>query len=392
MRTLVLHNDAAIAEELRRIDVDPQAYPIFIAKANCLALKFDGLSCAQVNILKQTALVCGGDAAVPRKAYRGGRSRTFCAVLFANRRETEKIEHYLRAQPWMEKIRRELAAVLAGGVRPAFKIGQRNFLVDRTFIMGIINLTPDSFYAGQSYTAPSIVERVIADMIDEGADFIDIGAESTRPGSAPVDEKEEMRRLKVILEKVVKRTRVPVSVDTQKANVAAFALDHGASIINDVSGLRADRRMARVIARSRAAVVIMHMKGSPRTMQRQPRYKDMMNEVRAFLRERIDYAVDHGIARERIIVDPGLGFGKRLEDNYTIINRLAELTDLHRPVLVGHSRKSFIGKPFNLPPDRRLEGTLAVGALLIRNGASILRVHDVMEARRAVLLTDKIVR
>ncbi|MBE0432516.1 dihydropteroate synthase [candidate division WOR-3 bacterium] len=392
MRTLVLHNNAVIAEELRRIDVDPLAHSIFTAKADCLALKFDGLSCAQINILKQTALVCGADAAVPRKAYRGGRSRTFCAILFANRREIEKIEHYLRAQPWMEKMRQGLATVLAGGGKPAFKIGPRKFAADRTYIMGIINLTPDSFYAGQSYTTPSIVERVIADMIDEGADLIDIGAESTRPGSMPVDEKEEMRRLRVVLEKVVKRTRVPVSIDTQKANVAALALDHGASIINDISGLRSDRSMARVIARNRAAVVIMHMKGNPRTMQRRPRYKDLMDEVHAFLRERIDYAVDHGIARERIIIDPGLGFGKRLEDNYTIINRLAELTDLDRPLLVGHSRKSFIGKPFNLPPDHRLEGTLGVGSLLIRNGASILRVHDVMEARRVALLTDRIVR
>lgn len=392
MRTLVLQNDAAVADELRRIDVDPLAHAIFAGKARCLALKFDGLSCAQINILKQTALVCGADAAVPRKAYRGGRGRNFSSILFANRREIEKIVHYLNAQPWMDGIREALEGILAVTGKPVFKIGTRRFVADRTHIMGIINLTPDSFYAGQSYSAPSVVERVLADMAGEGADIIDLGAESTRPGSVPVDEKEEMARLKTVLQRVMRRVNAPVSVDTQKANVAAMALDHGVSMINDISGLRFDRRMARVIARHRAAVVIMHMKGRPRTMQRDPRYKDLMGEVHAFLQERIAYAVDQGIARERVIIDPGLGFGKRLEDNYALISRLAELTDLGRPVLVGHSRKSFIGKPFGLPPDQRLEGTLGLTSLLIRNGASILRVHDVLEARRVARLIDRILR
>ena len=392
MRTIALHSDAAVAEELRRIDVDPLAFPIFIDKARSLALKFDGLSCAQINILKQTALVCGADAALPKKAYQGGRGRGFSAILFANRREVVKIVHYLDAQPWMSAVREELERLLAAGSQPVFKIGARRFVADHTYVMGIINLTPDSFYAGQSYSTPAMVERVMLEMTAEGADIIDLGAESTRPGSLPVVEKEEMTRLKNVLQRVMRRVKVPVSVDTQKAHVAAMALDHGVSMINDISGLRFDRQMARVISRRRAAVAIMHMKGAPRTMQRNPRYKDLMHEVHAFLGERIEYALDQGIARERIIIDPGLGFGKRLEDNYTLINRLYELSDLGRPILVGHSRKSFIGKPFGLAPDQRLEGTLGVTSLLIRNGASILRVHDVMETRRVARLIERILR
>lgn len=392
MRTIALHSDAAVAEELRRIDVDPLAFPIFIDKARSLALKFDGLSCAQINILKQTALVCGADAALPKKAYQGGRGRDFSAILFANRREVVKIVHYLDAQPWMSAVREELERLLAADSQPVFKIGTRRFVADHTYVMGIINLTPDSFYAGQSYSTPAMVERVMLEMTAEGADIIDLGAESTRPGSLPVVEKEEMTRLKNVLQRVMRRVKVPVSVDTQKAHVAAMALDHGVSMINDISGLRFDRQMARVISRRRAAVAIMHMKGAPRTMQRNPRYKDLMHEVHAFLGERIEYALDQGIARERIIIDPGLGFGKRLEDNYTLINRLYELSDLGRPILVGHSRKSFIGKPFGLAPDQRLEGTLGVTSLLIRNGASILRVHDVMETRRVARLIERILR
>jgi len=392
MRKLILTKKPAITEELKRIGVDPDAYSIFINKVDSLALKFDGLSCPQVNVLKQTALICGADAAIPKSAYKGGRGRKFPLILFANRREIEKIEHRLREQPWMEKIREKLDTILSETPPPTLRINRKKLILDRTHIMGIVNLTPDSFYSGSCHTTASVVEKVITEMVKEGVDFIDIGAESTRPGSVPVDEKEEMYRLKLVLPMVMKLTRVPVSVDTYKARVAALAIDYGAGIINDISGLRFDNKMARVIARKRASVVIMHMKGKPRTMQRNPYYKDLMHEIHSFFEERIDYAVESGIERDRIVIDPGLGFGKRLEDNYTIINRLAEFRDLNRPVLTGHSRKSFIGKPFNLSPDHRLEGTLGVESLLINNGASILRVHDVLEARRVALLVDRIVR
>jgi dihydropteroate synthase len=229
-------------------------------------------------------------------------------------------------------------------------------------------------------------------MTAEGADFIDVGAESTRPGSESVTEKEEIRRLKRVLPIVMKNTDLPVSVDTYKSKVAAMALDYGASMINDISGLRSDPKIARVVGRHKAGLIIMHMQGKPKNMQKNPQYNDLMHEIYVFLQKRIAIAVDSGIDRERIVIDPGLGFGKKLQDNYIIMKRLAEFKDLNRPIMVGHSRKSFIGKPFKLTPEYRLEGTLAVEALLIKNGVSILRVHDVLEAKKVASLIDLIER
>jgi dihydropteroate synthase len=392
MRKLSLDKKATIVEELKRIDIDPDAYSIFINKANNLTLKFENLSCAQTHILKQTALICGADAAIPKTAYKGGRGKRFPLILFANRRETEKIEQRLREQPWMDPVREELRKALSDSARPTLRIGRKKIVFSRTYIMGVINLTPDSFYTGSRYTDAAIVERVVSDMTAQGADFIDIGAESTRPGSDPVNEEEEMRRLRQILPVVMKHTDLPVSVDTYKSRTAALAIDKGATIINEISGLTFDKKMPKVIARNRASVVIMHMKGKPKTMQRNPQYNDLMSEIQGFLEQRVTYAVESGIDHGCIILDPGLGFGKRLEDNYVIIRRLAELKNLKRPILVGHSRKSFIGKPFKLLPEQRLEGSLGVEALLIRNGASILRVHDVLEAKKVAALIDLIER
>ena len=392
MRQLVLDSKATIIEELRRICVDPEAYSIFVNKADNIVLKFDALSCAQTHILKQTALICGADSAIPKAAYKGGRGKKFPLILFANRREVEKIEQRLREQPWMHPVRQELQRVLSDVKKPSLKIGRKKYVFDRTYVMGIINVTPDSFYSGSRFTDSYIVERVTSEMTAEGADFIDIGAESTRPGSEPVGEKEEMRRLKFVLPAVMKNTDLPVSVDTYKSKVAAMALDHGASMINDISGLRSDPEIARVVGRYKAGLIIMHMQGKPKNMQKNPQYKDLMYQIYTFLQEKIALAVDCGINRECIVIDPGLGFGKRLHDNYTIMKRLAEFKGLNRPIMVGHSRKSFIGKPFKLTPEYRLEGTLAVEALLIKNGASILRVHDVLEAKKVASLIDLIER
>jgi len=392
MRQLVLNNKATVIEELKRICVDPEAYSIFVNKAETVVLKFEALSCAQTHILKQTALICGADSAIPKTAYKGGKGKKFPLILFANLREIEKIEQRLQEQPWMHPVRQELRRVLSDAKKPSLKVGRKKYVFDRTHIMGIINVTPDSFYSGSQFTDSSIIERVTSEMTAEGADFIDIGAESTRPGSEPVTEKEEIRRLKRVLPIVMKNTDLPVSVDTYKSKVAAMALDHGASMINDISGLRSDPKMTRVISRYKAGLIIMHMQGKPKNMQKNPQYSDLMHEIYVFLQKRIAIAVDSGIDRERIVIDPGLGFGKRLQDNYTIMKRLAEFKDLNRPIMVGHSRKSFIGRPFKLTPEYRLEGTLAVEALLIKNGASILRVHDVLEAKKVASLIDLIER
>ena len=390
VRQLILNKAELVLKELKQLGVDPEAYQIFIRKAEYRIIKLEGLSCAQANVLKQTALICGADLAIPKTAYYGGRSRKVCAVLFANLREIEKIRRRLQEQPWLRNITKELETLLKQRTPLFLKIGREKFEFKRTYIMGVINVTPDSFYNGSRYTIREIVEKVVVEMEQEGADFIDIGAESSRPGAPPVDKKEELERLKKVLPFAVKKTKLPISIDTYKADVASFAIDAGARIINDISGLGFDKGMAKVVARNKVGLVIMHIKGKPRTMQMNPQYKDLMGEIYDYLKKRIEFALEKGIDENRIIIDPGLGFGKRLDDNYEIINRLYELTSLNRPILVGHSRKSFIGKPFNISPEQRLEGSLAVEALLIQNGASILRVHDVFEAKKAALLVDRI--
>ncbi|MEO0074164.1 MAG: dihydropteroate synthase, partial [candidate division WOR-3 bacterium] len=218
---------------------------------------------------------------------------------------------------------------------------------------------------------------------------IDIGAESTRPGALPVPAAEQKRRLQPVLAGL-KGIRVPLSIDTMSAAVAAWALDMGVAMVNDVSGLSADPAMAGVVARAGAACVIMHMKGRPRTMQKNPVYADLMAEITAWLQAAVERAEQAGIAEDRIVVDPGIGFGKTVEHNFTILRRLGELKSLGRPVLVGPSRKSFIGKTLDVGTEERLEGTLAACVLAASNGADILRVHDVKEAVKALCIADRI--
>ncbi len=390
MRNLILSNPDSVIRELNHIGVDTNAYSLFINKANYKISKFEGLSCAQANVLKQTALICGADLAIPKTVYYGSKRKKIAAILFANFREIEKIKMRLEEQPWMEPISKQLSEILVAKPPPTLKIGNKKLEFNRTYIMGAINITPDSFYTGSRYTTKDTVERIAQKMEEEGADFLDIGAESSRPGAERVDKKEEIERLKKILPAVIKSTNIPISIDTYKADTASFAIDQGVKVINDISGLSFDKKMAGVIAKNKASLIIMHIKGTPRTMQVNPQYKDLMGEIYYYLRGKIDFATLKGIELNRIIIDPGFGFGKRLEDNYEIINRLNELTSFGRPVLVGHSRKSFIGKPFNISPDQRLEGTLGVEAILIRNGASIIRVHDVLEAKKVAMLIDKI--
>jgi dihydropteroate synthase len=381
-----------LISELRQIGVDDRSLEIFTAKAQNQTVKFEGLSAAQVNILKQTALVCGADLAIPREAYEKGNRRRYPALLFANRREIGKIIAQLAGQPWMDSVARDLSTSLRESELPRLKIGRVTRVLRRTHIMGIINLTPDSFYPGSRYPVTDGILATAEKMTCDGADFLDLGAESTHPGSDPLPVREEINRLKPVLKKLAGNIKIPISVDTYKSEVAAFALDHGAQIINDISGLGRDRKMAGLVARRRAALVIMHIQGLPKNMQDNPYYENLMQTLFDYFRLRLTRAAALGIEPERIIIDPGLGFGKRLNDNYEIINRLAELTVFNRPILVGHSRKSFIGNPFGLPPEERLEGSLAAQALLIKNGASIIRVHDIRAAKRAALLADLIRR
>ncbi len=256
-----------------------------------------------------------------------------------------------------------------------------------TIIMGILNLTPDSFYDGGRYlSARDAITRAL-EMRDEGANWIDVGGESSRPGAEPVSLAEETRRVIPVVEALACEG-LNVSVDTTKAALAKRAIKAGAGMINDISAFSMDDDMARVLAGSKAYCVLMHMRGTPRTMQANTAYDDIVAEVYGYLEERIDYALNRGVKRERIIIDPGIGFGKSAEGNIALLRNLGLFRKLGRPVLVGASRKSFIGALTGDPGADRLGGSLAVAALAVMKGADILRVHDVRETRQAVLMAE----
>jgi dihydropteroate synthase len=268
--------------------------------------------------------------------------------------------------------------------------GKNYLLGERTWIMGVLNVTPDSFSDGGHYLEKEqAVERGL-EMAADGADIIDVGGESTKPGSDPVPTKEEFRRVVPVLKELRKKTDVLLSVDTNKADIARAAIDAGADIVNDVSSFRFDARMISLVAQQDVPVVLMHMKGTPKTMQLEPHYEDLLAEIKSFLKERLEVAQAYGIKKEKIIIDPGIGFGKKFQDNLILINRLSFFIDLDVPILVGVSRKSFIGKILNSPPQERLEGTIAASLLSIIRGAHILRVHDVKSVRRAALVAEAI--
>jgi dihydropteroate synthase len=259
--------------------------------------------------------------------------------------------------------------------------------------MGVLNVTPDSFSDGGSYTDVQTAVAHGIEMADQGADIIDVGGESTRPGALPVPQDEELRRVMPVLEGISRKISVPLSIDTTKAEVARCALEAGADIVNDVSALRFDPDMAGVVAYHGAPVVLMHMPGDPRTMQQYTRYRDIIGEVAAFLKERIAFAERAGIGREKIIIDPGIGFGKSLEKgNFLLLDRLGEIVRIGQPVLVGPSRKAFIGRLLDKNVDGREEGTAAAVAVAVYNGAHFVRVHRVGSMQMVVRVVDAIKR
>jgi dihydropteroate synthase len=282
-------------------------------------------------------------------------------------------------------------APLSGGERKTLRTrhGEIDF-TRRTLVMGILNVTPDSFYDGGRRLDPAKATADGAAMVAGGADMIDIGGESTRPGAQPVSEEEELARVLPVVSGLRREVGVPISIDTYRSKIARAALDAGADIVNDISALRFDPVMTALVAAEQVPVILMHMQGTPRTMQLEPRYDDVAREVRDFLAMQLYEAMDAGIAPEAIILDPGIGFGKTLEHNLQLLHGLPMLAALAQPLLVGVSRKTFIGKILNLDPDDRLEGSLAAGVAAVLGGANILRVHDVLQTIRAVRVADAI--
>lgn len=276
------------------------------------------------------------------------------------------------------------------------KITWSDFSLDfskKTYVMGILNVTPDSFSdGGLFFSEKKAIEHALR-LVEEGADIIDIGGESTRPGSEPVPAHEEIRRTIPVIKAISKEIKIPISIDTYKAEVARHALDAGASIINDISGLRFDPDMPKVAAEYDVPVIIMHIKGRPKDMQQNPVYEALIPEIMDYLRIGIRLAVKFGISEDKIIIDPGIGFGKTFEHNLEIIKNLKEFTPLGKPIAIGVSRKAFIGKILgDIPPSERLEGTATAVAISIFNGANIVRVHDVKEMVKVAKVADAIKR
>ena len=273
------------------------------------------------------------------------------------------------------------------------EIGQRVLdLSSRTHLMGVLNVTPDSFSDGGKFFKLEEAIKQGLKLAEEGADMIDIGGESTRPGSEPVTIEEELRRVIPVIEELAKRIDLPISIDTYKSGVAKEALDSGASMVNDISGSRFDPEMKKIIAEYDVPVVLMHIQGTPKNMQESPKYENLLEDIKSYLNQSISIAEEAGIGEDKIIIDPGIGFGKTLDDSLKILKNLREFKSLGRPVMVGVSRKSFIGKILDLPTDERLEGSLASMAVAIMNGANILRVHDVKESKMVAKLVDAILK
>lgn len=258
----------------------------------------------------------------------------------------------------------------------------------RTAVMGIVNVTPDSFSDGGRYLdSRNAISRGV-DLAAQGADIIDVGGESTRPGARTVSAREERERVLPVIRGLRREISLPISVDTYKAEVAKAALDEGADMVNDISALRFDAGMVSLVAGAKVPVVLMHMQGTPRTMQERPHYKDVIEEVKEFLRSRLRFALEAGVALENIVIDPGIGFGKGLEHNLALLRGLPALASLGRPILVGPSRKTFVGQLLALGPEERLEGSLAAAVAAVLGGANMVRTHDVKETRRAVRIAD----
>ncbi len=280
-----------------------------------------------------------------------------------------------------------------------FTIGKKNFdLKEKTLIMGVLNVTPDSFSdGGKFFDFDKAIEHAV-DIEKQGADILDVGGESTRPSSSPISEHEEIDRVIPVIEEIVDKISIPISVDTYKSKVAMKAIESGASMINDVTALSGDSQIVSVVSEFNIPICLMHMKGTPRDMQNNPVYNDVMAEVKDYLKNRADYAISKGVKKSNIIIDPGIGFGKRtgkgVEDNCEIIMRLKELKKLGYPILIGASRKTFIGNILggskSLPADERLYGSIAAAVTSAMNGANIIRVHDVKETHDALKITDVI--
>ncbi|OHD53370.1 MAG: dihydropteroate synthase [Spirochaetes bacterium GWF1_51_8] len=373
-----------LGQTISGIGCDPRSVPIFNGKSEIVPVVIRGAKQSIAVIVKQEMLSAKGDAAIHREAITAGVESTDILFLGTLSCYADFIRK-ARAQgyPTLNAIADELEHMIAGmtNIPMEWEFRGKSLDLTRPRIMGILNTTPDSFYDGGSYNNPDKALEHCREMIENGADIIDIGGESTRPGADPVLSDEELERVIPVIERIRREHDIPVSVDTYKSEVARKALEAGADIVNDISGLGFDPGMPGVVAEFDAGAVIMHIAGTPRDMQADPVYGDVIGEIGDYFRERIALAVNSGIKRSRLVIDPGIGFGKTLEHNREIIVNLEAFTVFGLPVLIGASRKSMIGKMLDREPKDRLYGGLGIHAYSYLHGAKLIRTHDVKESK-----------
>lgn len=388
MRWIKLDNLEETKLALKEIGADHHGIAIMAGKPVGRAIKLEGVSLPIAHILKQELLSIGGDAAVHRNVIINAIEKTD-VLLLGTTRQLELLAAKILAQPFGLKELGQALKKLLATLEPARERilacrGKELKLGGRTLIMGILNVTPDSFSDGGKFLAIDAGVRRAEQLVAEGADILDIGAESTRPGHVEVSAEQEWKRLEPILG-ALKGSPVPISVDTAKAEVAAKALEAGAHLINDVWGLQHDPEMARVVGEYQAPVIVMHNQSG--TV-----YQNLMSDIIKYLRHSIELAAEYGLKGDQVIVDPGIGFGKTTQQNLEVMAHLEELKGLGQPVLLGTSRKSMIGNTLNLPVEARLEGTLSTSVIGVAAGVDIIRVHDVQANRRAIDMADAILR
>jgi dihydropteroate synthase len=373
---------------------DDQGKAIMAPKMVHRVVHVDNVDTRAANILKQEMLSIGGEASLPREVF-DFEGKEVSAILSGSLKHYKLLTKKLKRQPFgLKALSQELEALFRfdrAGRERVLRLGERDYDLDgRTLVMGVINVTPDSFSDGGLFSdAEAAVEHALR-LVEEGADILDVGGESTRPGSDFISLDEELSRVMPVVEGLADSSEAPLSIDTTKAEVARRALDAGCVMVNDISAMRLDEEMLPLVVERGVPFCLMHMQGMPKDMQAEPHYDDVVGEISRFLRERAEAAEEAGADPAKIIVDPGIGFGKTLQHNLEILRRLDELKSLGYPLLLGPSRKSFIGRILELDVDERVEGTAASVALGIDHGADIIRVHDVKEMVRVARVADAI--
>lgn len=392
---LISVNKEMVADAIRSIGAHNASIPIFEHKAEIEPLKLLNVRTPAANVIKQEMLGVGGDAVTPVGCI-VNKDKYVDVLLLGTRKHYKLLAKKLALMNFfgMTEISQELEAYLAQGAPVTRLLNGKVLTYEKVRIMGILNITPDSFYEGSRLTDVDVALKRAEQMLQEGADILDIGGESTRPGSAPIVGNDERRRIFPVITRIRKEfPEAIISVDTWRSDTADGAIACGADIINDITALEGDKRISKVIQRTKAPVILMHMRGTPQTMQTKCDYKNVVDEVAVNLVERAQYAQSLGLTKESIILDPGIGFAKNVEQNLLLMRDLHTLTSFGYPVLLAASRKSTIGKVLgDIPAEERLEGTIATSLQAVYAGAHMVRVHDVKANLQAIRMLEAILQ